>query len=142
MRTFILVCVVALVVACGVAYAVGFVAVATDYPDGKCVVSLTVNTAMLHRGDSVARATNEADSASDHFLDVKGKITAVRPDTREVVLAENRKNWTFQLAPDGKVFINDRESQLVDLRAGDDAVVTFDHEGQLLVANSIRCTRK
>jgi hypothetical protein len=141
MRTFILVCIVALLVACGVAYAVDLVTVAVDHPEGKCVVTLTINTAMLHHGTSITHSASGNDTTDDRFLDVKGKITTVRPENREIVLTENLKTWTFQLAKDGKVFINDREVQLSDLHAGDDAIVTFDHEGQQLLASIIRCTR-
>jgi hypothetical protein len=142
MRTLILVLVVALVVAGGVAYAVDLVTLGVEHPDGKCVVNLTINTAMLHHGTSLTHFDSDGSSSNDNFRDVKGKITAVRPEYREVALQVNRESLTFQLAKDGKVFINDRESQLADVRAGDDAVVTFDHEGQRLLASLISCTRK
>jgi hypothetical protein len=143
MRTLILLCVVALVAACGVAYFVGLVEVGTEHPDGKYVVSLTVNTAMLHHNASVAEpsAVPRSDTPNDS-LAVTGKINTVRPDNNEVVVSENFQSWTFQLAKDGKVFINNRESKLADLQAGDDAIVTFDRLGSLLVASVIRSMRK
>ena len=138
MRTLFLVCLVALIVACGVAYAVGLVAVAADNADGKYVVSLTVNTAMVHHNANTDAAPG---TPNETALDIKGKITAVRTDRNEVVVAESFKNWTFRLAKDGKVFVNDHESKLADLQAGDDAIVTYDRLGPQLVANVIRATR-
>ena len=51
--------------------------------------------------------------------DAKGRIVKVRPDKNEFVLTENVKDLTFQLNKDGRVLINDKESKLADLRAGD-----------------------
>jgi hypothetical protein len=143
MRTFILVAIVAFAVACGVAYAVGLVEVATNHPEGKYVATLTVNTALLHHEGSAADPNAAPGKDNDNStLDVRGKITDVRTDKNEVVVSENVKNWTFQLAKDGKVFINDRESKLAELQAGDDAVVTFDRLGSQLLASVIRSTRQ
>lgn len=142
MRTFILVCLVSLVVACGVAYAVGLVEVATNHPEGKYVVNLTVNTAVLNHNTSAADSSAAPGRDNDATVDLRGKIVDVRTDKNEVVVSENVKNWTFQLAKDGKVFINDRESKLADLQAGDDAIVTFDRLGSQLLAHIIRSTRQ
>ena len=143
MRTLILVLVVALAVACGVAYAVGLVDVATDHPQGRYIVTLTVNTALVHHDGSAAEPNAVPGKDNDKSLDAHGKISDVRPDKNEIVVSENLTNWTVQLARDGKVFINDHESKLADLRAGDDATVTFDRQGpQLLIASVIRSTRK
>jgi hypothetical protein len=144
MRKLILFCAIALVAACGVAYAIGLVEVATDRPEGKYVIHVTINTAMLCHYISPADSNASPGNGmpNDNSLDAKGKITAVRPEKNEVVVSENVKNWTFQLAKDGKVFMNDRESKLSDLKAGDDAIVTFDRQGQQLLASVIRCTRK
>jgi hypothetical protein len=74
--------------------------------------------------------------------ETKGRITKVRPEKNEFVLTENVKDLTFQLNKDGKVFINDKESKLADLRAGDEAMVTYTRIGQQLNASVIRCVRK
>ncbi len=139
MRTIMLVCLVALAVAGGVAYAVGLVAVDTDHSDGKYVVRLIVDTAMLHHPSSVA---SNHETPIDNSLDISGRIAAVRPDKNEVVVSENVKNWTFQLVQDGKVFINDRPGKLAELQAGDEAAVTFDRQGEQMFASVIRSTRK
>src|SRR5947208_1451159 len=140
MRTFILVCVVALLVVVGMAFAVGLVNIAADHSEGKCVVSLTINTGMIYRSPVLTSNTSPG-SIDEDFVDVKGKITAVRPQKNEFVVSENVKNWTFQLAKDGKVVINDRDSKLADLQPGDDATVTFDRQGQQLLASVVRATR-
>lgn len=139
MRNFILVCVVALMVACGVAYAVGFFEVTTDRSDGKFVTTLTVNTSMLDHRSSPASGQH---SAEESALNAKGTITDVRPEKSEVVVTESFKNWTFHLDKDGKVFINGRESKLAELQTGDAADVTYVRQGQQLFASVIRSTRK
>jgi len=79
---------------------------------------------------------------NDKLLEIKGKVAAVRPAKGELVVSENVKSWTFQLTKDAKVLINDREAKLADLMAGDDAAVTFDRQGQQLLATLIRASRK
>lgn len=142
MRTLILVCVIALLAGLGVAYAVGLVAVSADHSDGKCVVSLIVNTAMLRHDASAADSAPHQVLADDRIQEVKGKITAIRTDKNEVVVSENIKNWTFQLAAGGSVSINGRESKLGELQPGDNATVTFDRQGDRLLASAIRCRRE
>jgi len=71
-----------------------------------------------------------------------GKIASVAPEKREFVVTENFKNWTFQLARDGKIFLNGRESSLFELQAGDTAIITFTREGERLMASSVQCMRK
>jgi hypothetical protein len=72
--------------------------------------------------------------------EAQGRLKAVFPDKREVVVADSAgKETTFQLAQDGKVLINNAESKLGDLEPGDTVVVV--HEGQQAVASQIRCKR-
>ena len=75
--------------------------------------------------------------------EAKGKIKTVTPDKHEFVLSDaNQKDWTMHLSKDGKVFINDKESKLADLQAGDEVIVTYAKEGEKLSASEVRCTRK
>jgi biopolymer transport protein ExbD len=75
--------------------------------------------------------------------EAKGKIKTVTPDKQEFVLTDgNQKDWTMNLNKDGKVFINDKESKLADLQAGDEVIVTYAKEGEKLSASEVRCTRK
>ncbi len=144
MRTLILLCVVALVAAGAMAFAVGLVGITTDHPEGRYVVNLTINTSMIYPATPTAEPNshNGVESTNDNLLEVKGKITAVRVEKSELVLSENVKNWTFQLAKDGRVYLNDRESRLADLKPGDEAAVTFDRQGQQLFATVVHSIRK
>jgi hypothetical protein len=72
--------------------------------------------------------------------EAQGRLKAVFPDKREVVVADSAgTETTFQLAQDGKVLINNAESKLGDLEPGDTIVVVF--QGQPAVASQIRCKR-
>jgi hypothetical protein len=144
MRTCILIGLVALVVAVGTAFAVGFVDMAIDHPEGKCVLTVTVNPSMIRPlpGLTKAAGTDSSESTDQNIIDVTGKITAVRPEKDEFVVSENIKSWTFQLAKRGKVFVNDREAKLGDLKAGDEATVTFERQGPMMIASVVRSTRK
>jgi len=75
--------------------------------------------------------------------EVKGKIKSVAPDKNEFVLTDNdAKNLTFNLEKTGKVFINNKEAKLADLKAGDEATITYEKKGEKLVATEVRCTQK
>ena len=145
MRTFLLLVVVATAVAVGMGFIVGLFAIDTQNSHDKYVVTFTINTEKMSH--SLARQerqelTSSEDRADGELVDVKGKITAVRPEKNELVLSENIKSWKFSLAKDAQVLVNDRPSKLADLRAGDDATVTFERSGQELIASTVRCTRK
>jgi hypothetical protein len=144
MRTFISLCVVALIVVIVMAFATGVATLVTDHQDGEYVITLTVNTNMIHwPSESIESRSQGANSpGKQDRLDTKGKITEVRPEKNELVVSENIKNWTFELAKGCKIFVNDVESKLADLRAGDDATVTFDRKGEKLIATTVRATRK
>jgi hypothetical protein len=73
---------------------------------------------------------------------VKGKIASVRTAKSEFTLTESFKNWKFELDKGGKVFLNDKDSRLADLKPGDEASVTFDKLGDKLIAREVRCKRK
>jgi hypothetical protein len=143
MRSFILVCFVALLVAVGLAFAVGLLEVTTDHPDGKEVVTLTINTSMVHPLSSAIHSASEvpSDKKSEDAADIKGRITAVRPEKKELTVSENVQNWIFKMAPESKVFINDQEGKLADLRVGDDAVVSFNRQGPDMIASVVHATR-
>jgi len=140
MRTFFLLCLVTLIVVFGFALAVGFVTMTGEHLDGRYVATVVVHTDMLHHRSEGVSSNDELPSPD--LLDVKGKITAVRAEQNEFVIAEGVKNWTFQLAGDSKIYINGHVSKLTDLKAGDEAVVSYDRIGQQLIANAVRCKRK
>lgn len=140
MRNFFLLCLVSLIVVIAFALLVGFVTVGGEQIDGKYVATVVVHTDMLHHRSENASSQDELPSPD--LLDVKGKITAVRPEQNEFVVAEGVKNWTFRMAADGKIYINGHVSKLADLKAGDEAVVSYDRVGQQLIADAVRCKRK
>ena len=75
--------------------------------------------------------------------EAKGKITSVNADKNEFVMTDaNQKSWTLHHDPNGKVLINDKESKLADLQAGDEVTVTYEKDGEKLKCSQIRCTRK
>ena len=75
--------------------------------------------------------------------ETKGTIKTVNIDKVEFVMADaNAKDWTIHLNKDGKVFINDKESKLSDLQASDEVTVTYEKEGDRLMASEVRCKRK
>jgi hypothetical protein len=75
--------------------------------------------------------------------EAKGKIASVDADKSEFVLLDsNGKNWTFNHDKAGKVFINDKLSKLSDLKAGDEATVTYEKKDTKLVCSEVRATRK
>lgn len=75
--------------------------------------------------------------------EAKGKVKTVTPDKHQFVFTDqNRKDWTFEMDKGGKVFINDKESKLADLQAGDEVTVTYDKKNDKLMASEVRCKRK
>jgi hypothetical protein len=73
----------------------------------------------------------------------KGKIKSVTADKQEFVLTDtNGKDWTFHMDPKATVRLNDKESKLNDLKAGDEVEIKYNKQGDRFVAEDIRCTRK
>jgi hypothetical protein len=75
-------------------------------------------------------------------LQMKGKVTAVRPEMNEFVLSENFKSWTFQLAKGAKVFVNGQEGPLTKLHAGDVAAVEYTRQGTMMLASMVKAMRE
>jgi hypothetical protein len=75
--------------------------------------------------------------------DTTGKVKSIESDKNLFVVADNAgTNWTFTLDKDAKVLINDKESKLADLQAGDAVTVTHEKKGDKEIASMVRCTRK
>src|SRR5262249_31451828 len=76
-------------------------------------------------------------------LKIKGKIKSVDADKNEFVLTDNdNKDFTMTLDKDGKVLINDKESKLSDLKAGDKAEVTCEKKEDKHIASLVKVTRE
>jgi len=84
-----------------------------------------------------AAATAAAEQAT-------GMIQDVRVENSLLVLKDaNGTNLTFFLAKDCKVFVNDKDAALSDLRKGDQANVTYEMRGLVpLVAVEIRSAQR
>lgn len=75
--------------------------------------------------------------------DAKGRVKSVTAERSEVVMTDDAsKTWTVIAAKDCKVKVNDADSKIEDLRAGDEVTITYEKDGDRLVARSIRATRK
>jgi len=73
----------------------------------------------------------------------KGKIKSVTADKQEFVLTDtNGKDWTFHLDPKATVRLNDKDTKLNDLKAGDEVEIKYEKKGDQFIAEDIRCTRK
>ena len=80
------------------------------------------------------------DGATD---DAKGRVKSVTADRGEVVMVDDAaKSWTLVAAKDCKVKVNDADSKLEDLQAGDEITATYEKDGDKLIVRSIRATRK
>jgi hypothetical protein len=75
--------------------------------------------------------------------DTKGRIKSVSADKNEFVMTdENGKDWTFELADDAKISLNDQASKLNQLKAGDDVGVIYTKKGDKLIATEVRAKKK
>ena len=75
--------------------------------------------------------------------EAKGKIKTVTADKNEIVVTDaDGKAMTFTAARDCKVTVNDKESKLADLQADDEIAITYEKDGEKLIASSIKATRK
>jgi hypothetical protein len=82
-------------------------------------------------------------AATAFAADAKGKIKTVSADKNEFVMADaDGKNWTIMASKDCKFTLNDKESKLADLQADDEVAVTYEKDGDKLVASAVRATRK
>jgi len=75
--------------------------------------------------------------------DAKGKIKSVTAERSEIMMVDDAsKTWTVIAAKDCKIKVNDLDSKIEDLQAGDEITITYEKDGDRLVARSIRATRK
>jgi hypothetical protein len=99
-----------------------------------CALAFVVSPVTVVASDSPL-ATLRAETA--------GKIKTVDADKNEFVVTDsNNKQWTFTLGKDAKILINDKEAKLADLQADNEVTITYEKEGNRLMASMVRCTRK
>lgn len=74
---------------------------------------------------------------------VKGKVIKVSADKNEMTLTDkDGKEWRFQIDDNAKVRLNDKDSKLQDLKAGDEVEIKYEKQGDKHIAREIRCERK
>ena len=82
-------------------------------------------------------------AATAFAADAKGKIKTVSADKNEFVIADaDGKNWTIMSSPTCKFTLTDKEAKLADLQADDEVTVTYEKDGDKLVASNVKATRK
>ena len=75
--------------------------------------------------------------------DAKGKIKTVTADKNEFVMTDaDGKSHTFMVKADAKIQLGDKEAKLADLQADDELQVTYEKDGEKLIASAIKATRK
>lgn len=68
-----------------------------------------------------------------------GKIKSVNADKNEFVFTDkDGKDWNLTMDTAAKVSIANKDAKLGDLKAGDEVTVTYDKQGDKLIAKEIR----
>ena len=74
--------------------------------------------------------------------EAKGKVKTLDPDKNMFVITDaNNKDFEFHALKDCKVFLNDKEGKLADLKVGDQLTITYAKEGEKMNASEIRAKR-
>ena len=76
-------------------------------------------------------------------IDAKGKVKTVSSDKNEFVMTDaDGKSWTITVAKDAKIQVNAKDAKLADLQADDEIQISYEKDGDKLVASSVKATRK
>jgi len=73
-----------------------------------------------------------------------GKIKSVDATKHQIVVTDaNQKDWTFNISKDAKIFVDDKQSQLSDLKKDENVTIHYDKDKDgVLMATEIRCKTK
>ena len=75
--------------------------------------------------------------------EAKGKVKTVSADKNQFVMTDaDGKTWTIHAAKDCKLTLNNKQAKLGELQADDQVQITYQKEGEKLVASAVRATRK
>jgi len=75
--------------------------------------------------------------------EVTGKVKSVDIDKKQLVIVDaGQKEWTFQLAKDARLFVDDKSAALAELAAGQDVVITYEKDGERVMASIVRSRKK
>ena len=72
----------------------------------------------------------------------KGKFKNALADKETFVVTVDGAERTFQLGGNAKVLINERQSSLTELKAGDDVTITWQKRDDRTVASLVKCKRE
>lgn len=73
--------------------------------------------------------------------EAKGKFKEALADKETFVVTEEGQDRTYQLGANAKILIDDRESRMDDLKAGDNVTVVWRLQNDRRVASMISCKR-
>jgi hypothetical protein len=75
--------------------------------------------------------------------ETKGKIKSVSADKNQFVFTDqDGKDWTFDVDKDAKIRLADKDLKLDDLKAGQEVTVTYEKQGDKLIAKEVRGEKK
>jgi hypothetical protein len=97
----------------------------------KGLTKFTANYILVHEG-----ANKNAELG-------RGAVKTFDADKKQLTLTDpNGKDWTFHLAGDAKVRLNDKDSKASDLKLGDRVTVVFEKKGDEMTARDLYVDRK
>lgn len=73
--------------------------------------------------------------------EAKGKFKEALADKETFVVTQGDQDHTYKLGDKAKILINDRESALSDLKAGDNVTVTWKLQNDRRIASMVTCKR-
>jgi len=73
----------------------------------------------------------------------RGSVKTFDADKKQLILTDpNGKDWTFNIANDAKVRLNDKDSKVADLKLGDKVTVVYEKKGDEMTAKGLCADRK
>jgi hypothetical protein len=71
-----------------------------------------------------------------------GTVNDIIGDKREITLKGTIKNATYELKKDGTVFVDGKQSNLKEIHAGDQVLITYEQQGDRWVANDVTLLKR
>ena len=116
--------------------------------DGKLTLGIEVDTHKIRSDTEAARERARDVGKTVHAnapraQTARGMLRSLDEEKNELALLDAvDRSWTFYLTKTSRIYLNDKEVQLADLRPGDMAVVTYEpRDGNNLMALEVRCKR-
>ena len=81
-------------------------------------------------------------SAPALAAETTGKIKSIDADKNEFVFTDkDGKDWTFTMDTNAKIRLADKDVKLGELKKGDEVTVTYEKQGEKLIAKELKCKR-